>query len=171
MEPWIKWVDAPELNGRVAIIRRPRGGKFLNRDLASLRDRGITTIVSLLADVEIQDLELDRAADACRAAGITFVWLPIDDFGVPASATAAREAIEQIAAIVQGGSAAGFHCYASRGRSPTVAACVLVKMGLSSDDAVQRLSAARGHVVPETETQRQWIAKFEQELKRGPKPP
>ena len=142
MEPWIKWVEAPELTGRVAIIRRPRGGKHLDGDLASLRDRGISIVVSLLADVEVEDLQLDRAAAACRAAGIVFVWLPIDDFGVPASATAAREAIAQIAANIEAGGAAGFHCYASRGRSPTVAACVLIKLGLSSDDAVQRLSAA-----------------------------
>jgi protein-tyrosine phosphatase len=171
MEPWIKWVSTPELPGRVAITRRPRGGEFLDRDIATLRDGGLTMLVSLLAEAEALELGLDRQGDTCRAAGLAFVHVPVRDFGVPGSFDVALAAVDQIAAGISQGGAAGFHCYASRGRSPTLAACTLVRLGLSSEDAIARLSTARGMPVPETETQHQWIAEFETRVLRRNKEP
>ena len=165
MEPWIKWVETPELKGRIAIVRKPRGGHFLEHDIAALRDGGLTVLVSLLGETEALELDLDHQGEACRAAGLGFVHVPVQDFGVPRSFDLTLAAVDEIATGVSQGGAAGFHCFASRGRSPTLAACVLIRLGLTSDDAIQRLSRARGFPIPETDGQRQWIAEFEERLR------
>jgi hypothetical protein len=41
-----------------------------------------------------------------------------------------------------------------------MAACVLILLGVQSEDALDMIASARGLEVPETEAQRQWILDF-----------
>jgi protein-tyrosine phosphatase len=52
------------------------------------------------------------------------------------------------------------HCRAGIGRSGLVAACLLVMKGVSPEEAVKKVSAARGVSVPETKEQRNWIDQY-----------
>jgi hypothetical protein len=54
----------------------------------------------------------------------------------------------------------GLHCRAGIGRSALVAACVLVLMGMAPGTAFDLIGKARGVRVPDTEGQREWVAKF-----------
>jgi len=46
------------------------------------------------------------------------------------------------------------------GRSGLIAAGALVTAGMSADKAIEVVSAARGHAVPETAAQDQWIRRL-----------
>ncbi len=152
--------------GPIAITSRPRGEPNLAASVAHWRQEGIDIVVSLLATEEAAMVGLAGERDACVAAGIEFVNLPVQDFGVPSSYGLWLPAVTRLADQLQRGSSIATHCYAGLGRSPTLAACVLVKAGLPAEDAIDRLSAARGCPVPERATQHAWILAFERIVRR-----
>ncbi len=160
MEPELYCAETPEISGRVIITRRPRGFQFLDEDVATWRARGIDAVVSLLEVGEAELIGLDHQGEVCRKHGIVFVPYPLVDFSTPPAPAKVRPTIEGLAGLISNGKSVAFHCYASRGRSPTLAAAVLIELGLSADDAMARLSRARRHVIPETPEQRQWILDY-----------
>ena len=146
--------------GRLAIVPRPRGGEWLEDEMASLREAGLDALVSLLEPAEAADLGLEKEAHAAAAAGFTFRSFPIADRGVPSS----REQMLRLAAdlvdALKDGKNVAIHCRQGIGRSAVVAAGVLISSGEDSATAVNAVSAARGTAVPETDEQQQWIDDF-----------
>ena len=61
---------------------------------------------------------------------------------------------------IASGKSVAIHCRAGIGRSTTLAACVLILLGVNGEVALDMIAAARGLEVPETEAQRQWILGF-----------
>jgi protein-tyrosine phosphatase len=152
----LHWVDTP-WPGKLALASRPRGGDWLEEEMANWRQAGIATVLSLLTPDEELDLDLKSEEREVKASGMRFLSLPIPDRQVPASATEVAGALEKLAADLAAGKNAVIHCRQGIGRTGLVAACLLVTKGLSPETAVQRLSAARGTRVPETAEQRCWI--------------
>jgi protein-tyrosine phosphatase len=150
------WVDGP-WPGKLALAARPRGGDWLEDEIASWRRAGIGTVLSLLTTDEEQDLDLSREAGAVRAQGITFKSLPIPDRGVPSSETEVAAALETIDADLASGKNVVVHCRQGIGRSGLLAACLLITKGIDPKKAVETVSAARGIDVPETAEQCSWI--------------
>jgi len=130
-------------------------------DAAAWRSHDIDVIVSMLSHEEVLALGLQDEEQACKASGIKFINLPVIDHGIPISHDAWSTAVTELAASLHGGASIAAHCFAGLGRSPTLAACVLVGAGMSADEAILRLSHARGTNVPETVGQRSWIYAFE----------
>lgn len=145
--------------GRLAVCSRPRAGWFLEDDLRALRDAGYGVLVSALAPEEVVIAELERVPALCIEAGIEFDHFPIGNLQVAPVETAAPR-IDEWHARLLGGQGIAVHCWASVGRSPTLAAALLVKSGLPAADSWARLSAARGREVPDTGEQRLWAARF-----------
>jgi hypothetical protein len=54
----------------------------------------------------------------------------------------------------------GIYCRQALGRSPLVAAAVLVQRGMTATAAWETVARARGRAVPETEEQRLWLVGF-----------
>lgn len=156
-QPALYWVDTTGSSGRIVITRRPRGFEFLDVDVASWRVRGVDIVVSLLDVEEAARLGLGDQAAVCRRHGIEPVMLPVADFSVPPVMADAMPILDHLTQRFRDGQTIAFHCYASRGRSPTFAAAVMVNGGLAPDDAIRRIARARGHDIPETAPQRQWI--------------
>jgi protein-tyrosine phosphatase len=73
-----------------------------------------------------------------------FKWLhlPMRDFGVALEAQAFRDGVEQVAQHVLAGESLLLHCAAGIGRTGTVAACVLKRLGLPTAHALQRVREA-----------------------------
>lgn len=88
---------------------------------------------------------------------MAFLSFPIPDRQVPHSRTELASVLERIDSELAVGKNVVVHCRQGIGRSGLVSACLLVSKGLSPERTVQRLSAARGSAVPETEEQRRWI--------------
>lgn len=117
-------------------------------------------VVSTLTKDEIAELELGLEAELCRSLGIDFVTYPIEDRGVPQSSHSLLLVIRDVEDKLKNGKGVAIHCRQGIGRASLVAACLLTATGMWVEQAFQRIATARGRAVPDTEEQRQWVAKF-----------
>lgn len=146
--------------GRLAILARPRGGDWLQDDIAEWKRAGVRTAVSLLTTDENDELELFHECEKCEHSEIEFVSFPISDRGLPDDSDAFGELAAELAAQLLAGRSVGIHCRIGIGRSPLLAIAVLMVLGVPATDAIPRASAARGRPVPETAEQLEWISRF-----------
>lgn len=114
---------------------RPRGGDWLEDDLSSWKRSGADSVLSLLTPEEEKDLDLRQEGGEAK-------W---------------SDVLEKVMRTLSEGKNVVVHCQQGIGRSGLVAACVLVRKGVSPGAAVEMVSAARGVSVPETTEQRDWI--------------
>lgn len=142
--------------GRLAICPRPRGGLWLMAELASMKKRGVTDIVSLLTTNEETELQLQSEDKFCADLGIRFHRQPIPDRGLP-TRPAFDDFITTLLPNLLAGGMMAIHCRAGIGRSSVTAAALLIRLGLRPDDALARISAARGFPVPDTDAQHDFI--------------
>jgi protein-tyrosine phosphatase len=153
------WVDGP-WPGKLALAARPRGGDWLQDELADWQRTGVHSILSLLTPEEERDLDLRDEANEARRLGLEFASVPIPDRQVPRSDAELGRALNNISETLSDGKNILIHCRQGVGRTGLVAACLLVKSGMSPSAAVDAVSAARGVAVPETEEQRNWIERY-----------
>lgn len=146
--------------GRLAIAPRPRGGDWLDDELAAWRRAGIDVVVSLLTPDEVAELDLADEAALSESHGLQFLSHPIPDYGVPSSTVAAGEIVGRIAGLLTDGRSILIHCRQGIGRAGLMAASVLRTLGLDADTAVRTVTAARGRPVPETPEQLRWVQTF-----------
>lgn len=158
---WTKlhWVNGP-WPGRLALAARPRGGDWLEDELAAWHREGVDAVVSLLMPDEERDLELLGEKKEAQLQGLEFVSLPIEDRSVPSTEDTVRSTIEHVNGLLSVGKNVAIHCRQGVGRTGLLASCVLIMQGVPSDDAVRTLSTARGLPVPETPEQRRWIDRY-----------
>lgn len=166
MRTELYWIEGP-WRGRLAIMPRPRGGDWLEDEIQSWRRAGVDVVVSLLTGDEQTELNLRDEASLCRANRIEFVSFPIVDRSVPSSAEAFSEQAIKLAEQLANGQNIAIHCRQGIGRAALVAICLLTVSGMEPAAAIERVSAARGCVVPETPEQRRWIADFAKSLATG----
>ena len=149
------WID-PSL----AIASRPRGGDWLDDEMASLRRQGVDILVSCLASPEERELGLSDEERAASRAGIAFARAPIEDRGTPASTADFEGVIRRLTADRRAGRRVAVHCRQGLGRGPLVAAAVLVRSGFSADEAWNLIRERRNQPVPDTDEQREWVHAF-----------
>jgi protein-tyrosine phosphatase len=150
------WLDEA-WPGRVALSARPRGGDWLADEVADWKRQDIGTVVSLLEPQEEKDLDLQSEAGEVRREGLEFISFPIPDRQVPRSELGLLSALDRAERSLSRGKNVLIHCRQGVGRSGLVAACLLVKKGISPGAAIEKITAARGVTVPDTEEQREWI--------------
>lgn len=159
MKTEIYWIE-----DALAILMRPRGGDWLEDEIRDWVREGISVVVSLLAREEISELGVEREAQMCAEVGLEFHWLPVTDLSVPASMLETVSLVTTLTAARAAGKKTGIHCRQGLGRAPLLAACLLVQAGDAPAKAWEKIAAARGVAVPETEEQREWLNKFADEL-------
>jgi len=152
------WIETG-LPVRLAIMPRPRSGDWLKDEIASLKAANVDVVVSLLDNDEIADLELGEEGRLCGASDIDFLRFPIADRGIPDVAVL-RPFARDLLARLRAEQSVVIHCRAGIGRSSLVAASVLIEGGLSAITALERITAARGLRVPDTEQQQDWIIAY-----------
>ena len=153
------WIPGME-PGKLAVMPRPRGGAWLKDEIEWWHEAGIRCVVSLLEAVEVQELELEEEPALCASAGIEYLSLPIPDRSVPPSTPVFRQVVHKVCDYLAGGTTVALHCRAGIGRVTLLAGALLIQTGASSEDALQRISDARGLSVPDTEEQRRWLQNF-----------
>lgn len=159
MRPDLYWIAGPWA-GKLAISTRPRGGDWLGDEIIGWRDAGLTAIVSLLTSEEAEELDLSQESPLCRSSGLAFTSFPMPDRGVPPSEKAAAAALADILASLRKGDAIAIHCRQGIGRSGLVATSLLGLAGEKAEEALKKVSDARGLSVPETTEQREWVRRF-----------
>jgi protein-tyrosine phosphatase len=146
--------------GKLALAARPRGGDWLPDELESWKRSGVQAILSLLTPDEEQELGLADEAKEAKRIGLRFSSYPIEDRGVPKSEAELGRMLDTVNGSLRAGRNVLVHCRQGIGRTGLVAACLLVKNGMSPGAAVDAVSAARGVAVPETVEQREWIERY-----------
>lgn len=150
---WITGVTS----GGLGTMARPRGGEWLDADLAMLVRAGVDVLVSALEPHEVRDLELDQEAARCREVGIRFVSFAIPDRGVPSSPEDFVTVTSELMRFLAEGEAVVAHCRAGIGRSSLLAAGVLAHQGVTPHDAFAAIREARGLPVPDVPEQASWL--------------
>lgn len=146
--------------GGLALAARPRGGDWLSDEILNWKRSGIDVVLSLLTREEKRDLQLGGEDQEVQSQGLEFVSFPIPDRDVPASEAQVSQLLEGLDQKLLSGKNVLVHCRQGIGRSGLVAACLLMKRGISPGAAVEMVSQARGVPVPETREQREWIDHF-----------
>jgi protein-tyrosine phosphatase len=159
----IYWISEPS-PGRLAIMPCPNGGDWLEDHVRRLRADGVDILVSLLSLREAAYLDLLEEAAVCQANGITCLSFPIQDRTAPHSKAEVADFAGKLVTEINEGKAVAIHCRAGIGRSSLMAACVLVINGMPSDQAFDRIRAARECDVPDTPIQRVWVTEFEEHM-------
>lgn len=162
MKAIVYWIES-NWPGKLAIIPRPRGGDWLEDEVAAWKEAGLDVIVSLLEADEAADLDLRQEGKLTRGAGLEFISFPIIDRNIPASRKETLALLQLLLGRLTDGKSVGVHCRQGIGRSALVASSLLVLSGLTPEQAFQRVGAARGCVVPETSEQREWVRAVEKD--------
>jgi len=156
MRMGLYWLDEV-WPGKLALAARPCGGDWLTDEIANWKQAGISSVLSLLTPEEENDLDLRDEGRETKRQGLDFISFPIPDLHVPGSEAKLAEVLNKVGATLSAGKNVVVHCRQGIGRSGLVAACLLVRNGMSPGAAVEKVSAARGVSVPETPEQREWV--------------
>jgi protein-tyrosine phosphatase len=126
--------------------------------LVEARENGLTQLVCLTPMHELTSLSPAYAEALER--GLPFGWrhLAMRDFGTAFETAAFREAVDAIAEGLRAGDRTLLHCAAGIGRTGTVAACVLKRLGVPAPQALQRVRRAGSN--PQSAEQSGLIAMF-----------
>jgi protein-tyrosine phosphatase len=141
---------------------RPRGGDWLEDEVAAWCKAGVHSVLSLLTAEETEELDLGQEADLCERAGLKFVSFPIEDRQVPTSRKAVEALVHSLVKWLKEGKNVAIHCRQGIGRSGLIAAAALLLGDDNVDDVLEALTKARRCEVPETPEQRRWVEAFAQ---------
>jgi protein-tyrosine phosphatase len=122
---------------------------FWERDLAvdldAIRDWGASAVVTLIEPWEIRLLQVERLGEEVRRRGMLWLHLPIADVAIP---DAKFEdgwigAGAELRALVGRGRDILVHCRGGLGRAGTIAARLLVELGVAAEKAIADVRDAR----------------------------
>ncbi|MCC6812160.1 MAG: ADP-ribosylglycohydrolase family protein [Deltaproteobacteria bacterium] len=166
----MSFVEVP-FTGRLGMTFAPgkhqtskSGGRHA-RDLAVDLDRlvavyGVDELVCLLEDRELSALKIDALVSEAALRGMTVHRLPIPDAGVLPSLEPARALVRTIIDALNRGRTVVVHCAGGLGRTGTIVGCLLTECGPSVEQGLSALRAARGPNCPETQGQKDFIARY-----------
>lgn len=158
------------IEGIIFLGRAPGYGSDRHEDFREIKQAGVSKIFSLQEEQELLYLSngtenIENRRESLSALGIEMVHSPIRDFGVP-SIEQAEELTKMILSDVTEGKNVLIHCLGGLGRTGTIAACVLVRTGISPDDAVAKVRSVRPDTL-ENDAQVGFVREFAETLKIG----
>jgi protein-tyrosine phosphatase len=154
-------IDGP-WPGQLAIIPRPRGGDWLEDEIAAWKKAGLQIVVSALTPEETASMDLDDELAQARKQGLELLPFPIPDRGTPSSWSTSKGVFAQLLTRLNDGKHVGVHCRQGVGRSALIGAALLILAGIDLVEAWNRVEKARGCPVPDTPEQKAWVDRFTQ---------
>lgn len=129
------------------------GKHFVGPDVEeAMRKTGATTVVCLNQPREIEDRYPAYAA-WLSSSGERAVWFPVPDLHAP-DLDAAVAFVDALVDRVRAGETLLVHCGAGIGRAGTMAAAILMDLGLTMDEAIAVVASSRPMAGPEAGAQR-----------------
>jgi protein-tyrosine phosphatase len=156
-------LDGP---GSLSITTRPRGGDWLEDDVAALARQSVGVLVSLLREDEQIELGLELETATCARHNIEFVSIPVTDLSAPVDSNEFILAVHGLAHLLREGRSIAIHCRQSVGRSGLLAVSLAMASGMPLNLALEVVSDARGVRVPETSEQCDWLQRNIDRLSR-----
>ncbi len=143
-----------------SVFGRP-WARDLDADLDRVQRWGARAVLTLIEAHEMRLLGVPDLGQHITSRGIEWHHLPIVDVAAPGPSfeqawlVAGRTSID---ALMQGGKVL-VHCRGGLGRAGTVAACLLVEFGVSPQEAIRQVRAAR-HGAIETREQERYVMAY-----------
>jgi len=146
-------IEIPDtVHGKVYLHSMPGRNEPFHLAVEEINEKGISKVVSLASDQEIEEKSPDFARAIKAGTFVTNrISFPIEDFGIPSDRNAFLELSNDLAAAVKNGEKILIHCGAGIGRTGTLATSVLMSLGIDSQTAIQLVRAAGSE--PETKDQ------------------
>lgn len=146
--------------GKLYLHSMPGRYEPFARTVAEIQMHGISEVICLVPLEEIEFKSPDYAR-ALRNGGTPWhqVMFPIVDYGVPSNLQAYLQLVVQTADSLRAGTNVLAHCGAGIGRTGTLAACVLVALGVPLNEALETVHAAGSYAErPEQLELIEWVA-------------
>jgi ADP-ribosylglycohydrolase/protein-tyrosine phosphatase len=117
----------------------------LAMDLASIRAWGATVLVTLIEPHEFAQMRVEYLGEMAEAEGLEWHHLPIPDMDVPDWRFGTRWFYSglRLRRLLRQGGRVVLHCKAGLGRAGTIAAHLLVELGMPPAEAVSQVRRAR----------------------------
>ena len=117
----------------------------LGIDLDVIRDWGASTVITLVEAHELEELGVTDLGTEVRARGLDWLHLPIGDFSAPDHRFETGFAVhrERLRSGIRAGTSVLVHCKGGLGRAGTVAALLLIDLGVTPDEAIRAVRTVR----------------------------
>lgn len=145
--------------GSLYIMPCPRPEQ-LEDGLTHLNELGINKVISLLEVEEAERLGAAKEHEMCEQLGMSFEQFPIRDRRTPKKPAQFRQLVNRLYDELHKGTNIAIHCYAGIGRTGLLAGGLLITEGMSVGTAVELMSDARGHNMPQTQDQYEYLMDF-----------
>lgn len=167
----VDWIPTALWPGRLGLTFAPgkKGPSLLQpgvqhdrnlaEDFQALRSQGMNMVVSLLEQTEYDLLGIADYAEQAAAQNVTVLTCPVPDRCAPHDAQAFEDTLQEVLGALLDGQNVVLHCRGGLGRAGTLAACLLVRMGLDADEAIAKVRLARPGAV-ETGTQVEFVRRY-----------
>jgi protein-tyrosine phosphatase len=133
----------PAVPGRLWLASMPGRFEPWSSFLADARRAQISLVLCLTPRDEIaQEARAYHRALIEGKLGYRWVNLPMRNYGLPLDMPAFRDGIEQTTLSLRRGESVLLHCAAGMGRTGAAAACVLKRLGVPTEKALDSVRAA-----------------------------
>ena len=145
-----------EIPGKLYLHSMPGRYEKLSKAFHEIRSLSIDEILSLVS-MEETEQKSPHYAQAIKSNDMPCEYLayPITDAGVPDDHHDFARFVEEAAGSLQDSKRLLIHCSGGIGRTGTMACCILIALGLSEDEAENRVRKAIAR--PETHEQRSFV--------------
>jgi protein-tyrosine phosphatase len=125
-------------------------------DLDAVRDWGAAAVITLVKPKELTLLKVERLGEEVLRRNMLWFHLPIVDASIPDQRFEEQWEIagEEARGLLRGGRDVLVHCRGGLGRAGTIAARLLVEVGMEPAEAIARVRAVRPGAIETREQER-----------------
>lgn len=129
-------------------------------DMSVLAVNNVAITVPLIEDFEFETLGAQDYWEQAQAHGIEVRWHPIRDMDAPRAMAPTAALVADLVAALQAGQNVFVHCRGGHGRTGTIVACILAKLGVAPKDAIDRVRTQHDKRAVATLTQERFVYTF-----------
>lgn len=160
----VDWINekhaSPGRLGMTILPGRKDTSRSLSDDLASMKEQGVTHVLSLITIDELEFYGVDHLLEELVNEGFIGYFFPIIDQGI-CSIKEMNVLIQWIDQAISDGGSIMIHCVGGLGRSGFVTACYLISRGLSAEDAIEEVRSIRTERAIESQIQEDFVKSYE----------
>lgn len=137
-----------------------RHNRDLDTDLDAIANWNAATVVTLVEDHELEELEILGLEDGVEQRFMEWHHLPIVDVDIPDATFEGtwHQHSAKLRFLLENGANVLVHCRGGLGRAGMIAARLLVEMGIDPQTAIKQVRIARPGAI-ETSAQERWVMK------------